>query len=261
MKKKNSSILLYFFVFLLFAACSSDENKSRFEEKTPVKKNRKTAVKHKKRKKKALRTIKLNDKNAVSELTKYGKENPETIVLIKTNLGKLKVRLYKETPLHRANFIRLVKNNYFDDAMFYRVVKNFIVQTGNSDEPTHSNRRSKLGQYKIPAEFHPHLIHKKGALAMARSYKENPEKASSPYDFYIVHGRVIVEPELRFVKPELRRKLYGSVGGADHLDNEHTVFGEVIKGINLVDSIANQEVDESDWPRKDIVIKTIEIIR
>ena len=210
----------------------------------------------------------ITNKNVTSFLTKYGRENPESIILMKTDFGDIKIKLYTEPALHRASFIRLVKQGFYDKTYFYRVVKDFVIQGGNSDAEDRKQKKAKVGNYTIPAEFNKNLFHKKGAIAMTRDYKNNPGKRSSSYDFYIVQGEEYsnfqldaLENEYKIEIEEYKRKLYRTSGGTPHLDGEHTVIGEVIKGLDVVEKIASVEVDRSDWPINDIYIIKIEIVK
>ncbi|MGB0525084.1 MAG: peptidylprolyl isomerase [Flammeovirgaceae bacterium] len=204
----------------------------------------------------------LIQKNNVRErLLAYGKENPETLVLISTNFGDIKVKLYEETPLHRANFIRLVKRGYYDNTLFYRVISGFIMQGGGSDV----RNPVKIGKYRIPSEFNPEkFIHKKGALAAARYYEDNPKKESDSHDFYLVHGEKISLAALKETYKKLNLtlspeaiKIYTSIGGAPHLDGEHTVFGEVVSGMEVIEKVTSLEVDGRQWPKEDVTVKMI----
>jgi peptidylprolyl isomerase len=144
----------------------------------------------------------LSSENTEVFLTEYGNQNPETNVLIKTRFGNIKLRLYEDVPVHRANFIFLTKIKYFNTTVIYRVAKNFVIQGGNSDNMFTQKQRRKYGNYLMQPEFKEHRRHTYGALAAARDWKKNPNKLSSPFEFYMVHDK----------------------NGAHHLDNEHTVF-------------------------------------
>ena len=170
-------------------------------------------------------------------LTEYGEKNPEDRVRIVTRFGDIEVQLYKDTPLHRANFIYLVKLGYFDNTFFHRVSENFVIQGGNSDNTDTPRKRTKIGSYLIPSEFEAGHKHTRGAFSAAKYAEQNVSKASSPYEFFIVQ----------------------STRGAHHLDNDHTVFGRVTKGMDVVDEIAKQDVGEGDWPNLNIYIN-MEII-
>ncbi|WP_101446668.1 peptidylprolyl isomerase [Pontibacter ramchanderi] len=204
----------------------------------------------------------LTSESAVEVLTAYEKAHPDSLILISTRHGDIKLRLYPETPLHRANFVRLTKAGFYDQGEFYRVVKGFAVQGGDSD-----TRTMKNGAYKIPQEFNPRYIHKRGALAMARYGDErNPEKESSSHNFYIVQGEPQTVQELRAFEakhnikytPE-QIKLYTTIGGEPSLDQEYTVFGEVIEGMEVIDKIAEEPVNGQNWPHNIVPhkIKTI----
>src|SRR5690606_12031740 len=179
----------------------------------------------------------ITQKELIPFLTEYGKENPEDRVRIITRFGDIEVQLYKDTPLHRANFIYLVKLGYFDNTFFHRVSENFVIQGGNSDNRDTPRKRTKIGSYLIPAEFEAGHRHTRGAFSAAKYAEQNVSKASSPYEFFIVQ----------------------SSRGAHHLDNDHTVFGRVTKGMDVVDEIAKQDVGEGDWPNLNIYIN-MEII-
>jgi cyclophilin family peptidyl-prolyl cis-trans isomerase len=192
------------------------------------------------------------------------------LVEIKTDYGTMIVKLYDSTPLHRDNFIKLVKQGFYDSLLFHRVIKDFMIQGG---DPTSKDADSTvmLGNGEgpgdmIPAEFRSNLIHKKGALAMART--DNPEKASSNCQFYIVDGKVTndtllnqVECSIRqnsnpaFYYTDAQRNVYKTIGGTPFLDQNYTVFGEVIKGLDVIDKIAAGQTDPNDRPLKNVRMK------
>lgn len=196
----------------------------------------------------------------------------ETLVLIDTDMGKIKVKLFNDTPQHRDNFIKNVKEHRYDGLLFHRVIKQFMIQGGdiNSKEaPIEQHLGDGDPGYTIPAEIvYPKYFHKRGMLCAARtSDDENPERASSGSQFYIVTGKFYTEMELdKMEKAENRtftpeeRQAYMLEGGAPHLDNKYTVFGEVIKGMKVVDKIQFVETNEDDRPLKNIKIKTMTIV-
>lgn len=222
--------LIAFTIFL--SQCNSaPKQKKKLEEKKQVE------IKKKEEEKVVKAWDSLNRFNAEAFLTAYGKENPETKVIIKTKFGDIKLRLYEDVPVHRANFIFLTKIKYFNTTVIYRVAKNFVIQGGNSDNLYTQKQRRKYGNYLLEPEFRKHRKHKYGALAAARQWENNPNKLSSPFEFYMVHKR----------------------NGAHHLDNEHTVFGEVISGFDTLDKISKVKVGVDEWPVDDIPM-TIEIL-
>lgn len=177
---------------------------------------------------------KITNENAVEFLTNYGKENPETKVRITTTHGDIDIQLYEDTPLHRANFIYLVKQNYFFGTFFHRVVPNFIIQAGNSDNRTTTRKRSQIGKdYLLPAELSNGRKHQRGTVSGAKEYRENPDKRTAPFEFFI------------FLGPR---------SATSHLNGNYTIFGKVIKGMDVVDKIANMPADEGDWPLENIYI-------
>lgn len=165
-------------------------------------------------------------------LTEYGKNNTETRVRLKTRFGDIELELFKDTPLHRANFILLVKQDYFNDTMLHRVSEGFVIQGGNSDGYDTPKKRQRIGNYLIPNEATPAHPHARGVLSAAKYTNQNVSQASSPFEFFIVQ----------------------SPRGAHHLDGEHTVFGRVTKGMDVVDEINKVEVDGNEWPKKNIYI-------
>ncbi len=194
-------------------------------------------------------------------------------VLIVTNKGKITVKLYDETPRHRDNFIKLVEEQKYDSLLFHRVIKQFMVQAGDINSKN-APAGKKLGDgslgYTIPAEIvYPALFHESGRLCAARkSDNENPERASSAMQFYIVTGKHFTDYDLDKIEktknkkftPE-QREAYKISGGVPRLDSLYTVFGEVIKGMKTVRKIEHVETDENDRPLKDIVIKEMKILK
>ncbi|MCH2197835.1 MAG: peptidylprolyl isomerase [Flavobacteriales bacterium] len=194
-------------------------------------------------------------------LLDYGQKNTANRVVIHTPYGDIKVKLYDDTPIHRANFLYLIERGYFAPTQIVRIVKDFVVQGGNSEEPEDQEERFLIGDYTLPNEIQAHHIHTRGALAMSRNYEGNPEQRSSAYDFYIVDGRDISNVEFFQVNEEndnnytdAQEAEYKKRGGAIHLDGKHTVFGEVTSGLSVIDKIADLETDASDWPIMELIV-------
>ena len=192
-------------------------------------------------------------------------------IKIETDSGTMVLKLYNQTPLHTNNFIKLVKKHYFDDLLFHRVIKNFMIQGGDPDSKN-AAAGVRLGEgglkYTTPAEFDTSLYHQKGALAMAREGDDtNPAKASSSTQFYIVQGKTYtdaemdkVEEKMKITIPENHRKIYRTIGGTPFLDMNYTVFGQLESGFEVLEKIANAPRDENNRPLRDIKMK-IRLIR
>jgi cyclophilin family peptidyl-prolyl cis-trans isomerase len=186
-------------------------------------------------------------------------------IKIVTSKGTIVIELYNETPLHRDNMLKLVKQKFYDSILFHRVIQGFMIQAGDpeSKKATAGERYGSGGlNYRVPAEFRDGLYHGRGALAAARD--NNPEKASSSCQFYIVQGKVFSEAELRNNFPNITEeqiKIYTTEGGAPHLDGSYTVFGRVISGMDVVDRIAGVSRDRFDRPQEDIRIIRIRKVR
>ena len=184
----------------------------------------------------------------------------ETIVVIKTNYGTIKAKLYNDTPLHRDNFIKLVNEGWYNNSPFHRIIKNFMIQGGQN-----ADGRLDPG-YKVPAEIKSNHFHKKGALCAARQPDQvNPKKASSGSQFYIVQGQKYDDQTLDMYEDRMgkvigakQRQAYKTVGGTPHLDGDYTVFGEVIEGMDVVDKIAAVKTGRMDAPIEAVTM-TIEI--
>lgn len=184
----------------------------------------------------------------------------ETIVEIITDFGTMTARLYNNTPLHRDNFIKLIKQGAYDSLLFHRVINGFMIQGGDptskrADSTTMLGAGEMPGIPMVPAEFRSNLIHKKGALAAARD--GNAEKKSSNCQFYIVQGRKTDSTQLgaenKYTKEQ--KEIYQRIGGTPFLDQNYTVFGEVMIGLDVIDKIAATPVYSSDRPIKDVRMK------
>jgi peptidyl-prolyl cis-trans isomerase B (cyclophilin B) len=189
-------------------------------------------------------------------------KGPERVAEITTDQGVMIVKLYNETPLHRDNFIKLVKQGFYDSLLFHRVIEGFMIQGGdpnsrNAGDGVPLGNGSAPGE-RIPAEFNNKFYHKKGALAAARD--GNPEKASSNCQFYIVHGKKYEAQELQtnlgrvqgsnptFTWTAAQQEVYQRIGGAPFLDQGYTVYGEVISGLEVIDKIAALPRGAGDRP-------------
>lgn len=202
---------------------------------------------------------------------KIKKKDRKRDVLIQTSMGDITIRLSDSTPLHRDNFIKLVKQNYYDSILFHRVISQFMIQAGDPN-----SKQAPAGQplgnggpgYTVPAEFRTSLFHKKGVIAAARMGDDvNPEKASSGSQFYLVQGRVYTSAGLDSLEtyrlkkkiPQERRAAYSTIGGVPHLDENYTVFGETVKGLDVIDNIA--AVQTSKGPDRDRPVENVKIIK
>lgn len=213
---------------------------------------------------------------AQQEVTLKKKDRKKDVELI-TTAGTLVLRLSDKTPMHRDNFLRLVKSGYYDSVLFHRVIQTFMIQAGDPNSKS-APAGQPLGNggpgYTIPSEFRVGLFHKKGALAAARMGDNvNPTKASSGSQFYIVQGRSFTDRELDSIEvvrlgghklsPEVRH-YYKATGGTPQLDGNYTVFGEVVKGLDVVDSIAaipTSKAADRDRPLQDVRILTARLIK
>ncbi len=192
----------------------------------------------------------ITNANVTEVLSQYAKDNTEKEVLIETDFGNMRIRLYDETPLHRANFVKLIKEGHYEEGEFYRIFYQFMIQGGDFDDQLN---------YMIPSEFNKKYIHKKGALSMARQDDDNPDLKSSSTEFFIVHGSPYadyqVETEisnLGLTLTDEQKKIYMTQGGYMSLDQKYTVFGEVIEGLEVIDKIASVKVYNEDKPLKKI---------
>ena len=205
----------------------------------------------------------------LSALNSFAKR-PDYYVRIKTAYGDCLIRLYNETPNHRDNFVKLVKKGFYNGTLFHRVIQNFMIQGGDPDSKT-AKPGVELGNgdvgYTVPAEFRDSLFHKRGVLAAARD--DIPSKASSGCQFYIVEGKRFTDEELDKLEqtrlkgrkiPPSERAIYKSVGGSPHLDQNYTVYGEVVSGIDMVDRIAAVKKDAKDRPLTDVPM-TVELLK
>ena len=200
-------------------------------------------------------------------------------VRMHTTAGVIDLALYDDTPKHKENFLKLVKEQRYDSLLFHRVIKNFMIQGGDPDSKN-APADALLGEgdlgYTVDAEFMPQVhFHRRGVLAAAREGDDvNPEKASSSMQFYIVWGQVYTKELLEKYKEYYARRTgreltitpeqeaaYTTVGGTPHLDGEYTVFGEVISGLDVVEKIQSVACDSNDRPLEDVRILKVEVIR
>ena len=225
---------LFLFAFLLSCQDTKSEKKITLSISETKSVSRKTVESNEKTEPLFL----LTDKNVMEFFLEYDKKHKENKVRITTDFGEIDIQLFEATKFHRSNFIYLTKKKYFDNTQFYRVINNYIIQGGNSDDQKTLNKRKKIGRYLLPNDHKKGFKHDRGMVSMPSSAVANPYKMASPFEFFIVQQR----------------------GGAHHLDGDYAVFGKVIRGIDVVDKIAAVPTDKGDWPQNNVYIKTIEII-
>ncbi|MCZ4409216.1 peptidylprolyl isomerase [Cryomorphaceae bacterium 1068] len=262
----KANLFGFAFIILAFIACEPSQS-TQEDDELKVKPSAKKVIAKKDSTIAVEREYpKLDSANIESFLSEYFRENPERRVRVITRVGTLKVKLFDDTPLHTANFLMMTKRNYFTGTEFIRVAPNFVVQGGNNESEIEKVKRILIGSYTIPPEFKEERLHKKGALSMARDYENNPNKRSSPYYFFFVHGQKFNEPQLMAIErdsdmviPQWKREIYKTIGGAPHLDNQHTVFGEIYEGLDVLDKMAAVDTDAGEWPITPLIMQ-IDII-
>lgn len=232
-----------FFILLSICLMNCEDKQSRKNTNTTISDS--LTVTQKKEASKSKKTVQetpkrkyplLTDKNAMEFFLQYEKEHKEQKVRIVTDYGNIDILLFNETKFHRANFIYLTKQGYFDNTQFYRVIENYIVQAGSTDDQDVMNKRKKIGKYLLPTDTKRGFKHDRGVISMPSSDIDNPYKLASPYEFFIT-----------------LRDVY-------QLDGDYTIFGRVINGIDVCDNIAEVETDDGDWPLQNVYIRTVEIL-
>jgi cyclophilin family peptidyl-prolyl cis-trans isomerase len=217
------------FVLLLSISCNEKKDIIVKKVKTTKKDFKKNTLENE---------FRLSDDNVMEFFLEYDKNHKENKVRIFTDFGEIDILLFENTKFHRSNFIYLSKKNYFQNTQFYRVINNFVIQAGNSDNRKISQKRKKIGRYLLPNDLNKGHTHKRGMVSMPSSLVDNPYKMASPFEFFIVQKK----------------------DGAHHLDGDYTVFGKVTKGMDTVDKIASRPTDNRDWPIDNVYIKKVEII-
>ncbi len=225
---------VFYICVIFFIAVSCQEN----SKKNKPKKNIAKTTTQKKKVVKKEKPLELDENNAIPFFFDYEKKNKENKVRVITRFGNIDIQLFEETPYHRANFIFLTKQNYFEGTIFHRVVKNFVIQGGNSDRHNVIKRRTKIGRYLLPPDTKKGFKHHRGIVSMPSSDIDNPHKLASPYEFFIVQ----------------------QTPGAYHLDGNYTAFGKVIKGMDVVDKIANVPTDNTEAPLENVMIQKVVIL-
>lgn len=217
---------------------------------------------------KAIKQGKSRSKSRILEQQVIITPPDKCLVEIETPYGFMMVELYDATPEHQENFTKLVEQGFYDSLLFHRVIKEFMIQ-GGDPKSRNADRLRQLGSggpgYTVPAEFVDTLLHVKGALSAARTGDQvNPEKRSSGSQFYVVQGKPLTDPELDMIESRInmrytteQRELYKTLGGTPFLDQNYTVFGRVVEGLEVIDAIADQATNSQDRPKENIWMKMI----
>lgn len=213
-------------------------------------------------------SLPVTAQNTAKNAPEKNNKDKEIMIKIETTKGTMTVKLYNETPLHRDNFVKLAKEGYYNGLLFHRVIKDFMIQGGDPDSKDAAPQKM-LGMggpgYTVPAEFNKNLIHKKGALAAARD--NNPQKASSGSQFYIVQGKAYNDSQLDMMAAQMglsytpqQKNIYRTIGGTPFLDMNYTVFGEVVEGLSVIDKIAGVPTGRGDRPNEDVKIISMTVV-
>lgn len=259
---------LLFFTFLLTAACGDGQPKNQSKDPlAPGQRKEEASAKESH----APQTMKqaaaevnlpLETTEADSFFRDFAQKHPQKKAVIHTDFGDIKIKLYEDPPIHRGNFLFLAQRGYFDGTWFYRVREGHVIQAGNNDEMALQQERHDLGAYTLAAEQLQEHRHLRGKLAMARSYEKNSAKRSDPFEFYIVIGESYTRDQLQAMQEQQdldlspqQQKIYAQNPGSPHLEGQHTVFGEVISGMEAVMKINQVPTDDREWPKKDIPIR------
>jgi peptidyl-prolyl cis-trans isomerase B (cyclophilin B) len=254
---------------LLMSFAVLNENQAQVKKTTPAKKTTTTTAKKTTTSKAPVKKVPPKTV-AQKPIAKPPIVSTEKLIEISTDYGTMVAKLYDSTPLHRDNFLKLVEQGFYDSLLFHRVIENFMIQGGDptskyAAENVPVGSGSAPGD-RIPAEFKSNLFHKKGALAAARD--NNPERASSNCQFYIVQGKKLTEAELEGVYKQrvlpsnpnfkytaAQKEIYARLGGTPFLDQNYTVFGEVISGLEVIDKIAKVAKGPADRPLENVRMK------
>ncbi|MBU2946931.1 peptidylprolyl isomerase [Zobellia uliginosa] len=231
---RNSFIIAILPLIFLASCGESPKEKQKPKVEAEVKKDTVTIDSAEIKKEKFV----LTEENAIDFFFEYQKDLKVDKVKITTRLGSFTVQLFDNVPYHKANFIYLTRKGYFNDTQFHRIVKNFIIQGGNSDDIKTGKKRSEIGRYLLPPDTRKGHKHHRGVISMPSSEINNPHMLASPYEFFIV-----------VTKP-----------GSYHLDGEFTPFGKVIEGMDVVDKINSVKTEKGDWPSQNIYIQKAEVI-
>lgn len=183
-------------------------------------------------------TFLLTEENAIDFFYNYQQDLKANKVRLTTSMGSFTVELFDNVPYHKSNFIYLTRKGYFDNTMFHRVVKDFIIQGGNADNQETARKRREIGRYLLPPDTRKGHKHHRGTISMPSSEIDNPHMLASPFEFFIV----VTDP------------------GSYHLDGAYTAFGKVIEGMEVVDRINQVPVDDGEWPMKNIFIEKAEVL-
>jgi cyclophilin family peptidyl-prolyl cis-trans isomerase len=231
-------IIIFFCTCFLFLNCEDKQKQNKTISNTPEIEQKEINDSSQVKSEIKREFPKLTSKNAMDFFLEYEKHNKENKVRITTDFGEIDILLFDKTKFHRANFIFLTKQKYFDNTQFYRVINNFMVQAGNSDTRATARKRTNIGRYLLPTDTKRGYTHDRGVISMPSGEIDNPYKLASPFEFFIVQQK----------------------GGAKYLDGDYTIFGKVTKGMEVVDKIAAVDTDEGDWPSKNIYIRKVEIV-
>lgn len=254
----------YLIILLVVSACGTTQQTSTVKSDTPSNQDQ-----YDKKPPTNIVTYQQEEPTPAVTMEDVMPSNPKASrILLETKFGNMVIELFDETPQHRDNFLKLIKEEYFHDLLFHRVIPDFMIQ-GGDPESRDTEAGTALGRggpgYTIPAEFNTKFLHYKGVLSAARQGDHtNPQKESSGSQFYIVQGKKQTVPTLNRIETSTgkmysveQRELYQSLGGTPHLDHKYTVFGRVVEGIEVIDKIAKVPTEKQigDRPVEDVKMK------